>query len=205
MAMEPISIQSGDQTLSKKIETSIQKPSGGNFSEVLQANLEPGTKPPGPIGNKPVEYIVKQGDTLWKIARHFSIKDTRQIAKDNGLSNPNMIRPGQKLLIYSSSTHTVANGKGTEMTASWYGSEYHDKPTASGEKFDMHKNTLAHKSLPFGTRVRLVNPENGKVAEGVVNDRGPFIKNRQLDVSYALAKQLGFVKKGITKLNIEII
>jgi 3D (Asp-Asp-Asp) domain-containing protein len=89
------------------------------------------------------------------------------------------------------------------VTASWYGPVHQNKLTASGQRFDMHKNTLAHRTLPLGTKVRLVNPDNGKSAEGVVNDRGPYIKGRDVDVSYALAKQLGFVKKGVTKLDIE--
>lgn len=69
----------------------------------------------------------------------------------------------------------------------------------------MHKNTVADRTLPLGTKVRLVNPGNGKSAEGVVNNRRPRIKGRDLDVSYALAKQLGFVKKGVTKLDRETI
>jgi rare lipoprotein A (peptidoglycan hydrolase) len=85
-------------------------------------------------------------------------------------------------------------------TVSWYGPKHHKKLTASGQRFNMYKNTLAHRTLPFGTKVRLVNLENGKSAEGVVNDRGPYIKGRDLDISYALAKQLGFTKKGVVKL-----
>jgi len=92
-----------------------------------------------------------------------------------------------------------------EVTASWYGLYHHDKLTASGQRFDMHKNTLAHRTLPIGTKVRLINLNNGKVAEGVVNDRGPYIKGRDVDVSYAMAKQLGFVTKGVIKLIIEPI
>ncbi len=69
----------------------------------------------------------------------------------------------------------------------------------------MHKNTLAHRTLPLGTRVRLVNPDNGKSAEGVVNDRGPYTRGRDVDLSYAMARQLGFVKKGIRKLHMETI
>ncbi|MDP1991793.1 MAG: septal ring lytic transglycosylase RlpA family protein [Syntrophales bacterium] len=92
-----------------------------------------------------------------------------------------------------------------KVTASWYGPKHHNKLTASGQRFDMHKNTLAHRTLPLGTKVRLINPDNGKSAEGVVNDRGPYIKGRDVDVSYAMAKQLGFVKKGIMKLDIETI
>ena len=88
-----------------------------------------------------------------------------------------------------------------KVTASWYGPDHHNKLTASGQRFDMHKNTLAHKTLPLGTKVRLVNRDNGKSAEGVVNDRGPYIKGRDVDVSYAMAQQLGFVKKGVVKLD----
>jgi 3D (Asp-Asp-Asp) domain-containing protein len=92
-----------------------------------------------------------------------------------------------------------------KVTASWYGTGHHNKLTASGQRFNMHKNTLAHRTLPLGTRVRLVNPANGMFAEGVVNDRGPYIKGRDVDVSYEMAKQLGFVKKGIMMLEIETI
>ena len=92
-----------------------------------------------------------------------------------------------------------------EVTASWYGPGHHNKLTASGQRFNMNKNTLAHRTLPMGTKVRLINPDNGKSAEGVVNDRGPYIKGRDVDVSYAMAKQLGFVKKGVMKLDIEMI
>ncbi|HSN58331.1 MAG TPA: septal ring lytic transglycosylase RlpA family protein [Clostridiaceae bacterium] len=92
-----------------------------------------------------------------------------------------------------------------EVTASWYGPKHHNKLTASGHRFNMHKNTLAHRTLPLGTKVRLVNCVNGKSAEGVVNDRGPYIKGRDVDVSYAMAKQLGFINKGVMKLDIETI
>lgn len=92
-----------------------------------------------------------------------------------------------------------------EVIASWYGPKHHNKLTASGQRFNMHKNTLAHRTLPMGTKVRLVNPDNGKSAEGVVNDRGPYIKSRDVDISYAMAKQLDFVKTGVMKLGIEMI
>jgi rare lipoprotein A (peptidoglycan hydrolase) len=87
-----------------------------------------------------------------------------------------------------------------KVTAGWYGTRHHKKLTANGQRFDMHKNTLAHRTLPFGTKVRLVTLDNKKSAEGVVNDRGPYSKGRDLDVSYSMAKQLGFVKKGVVKL-----
>jgi rare lipoprotein A len=124
---------------------------------------------------------------------------------DNGLANPNLIRPGQKLIVNPAPPRPAVPNVRGEVTASWYGPKHHNRLTASGQRFDMHKNTLAHKTFPLGTKVRLVNPDNGKSAEGVVNDRGPYIKGRDVDVSYAMAEQLGFVKKGVTKLEIETI
>ena len=198
------------------IRTSARKASN-NFSETLRASLEtqPATsvsaKPesqaakPTPVNNEPIEYIVKPGDTLWKIGKHLFNRDPFQIARDNSLVNPNLIRPGQKLIINPAPPRPAPPNVSGEVTASWYGPEYHNKLTASGQRFDMHKNTLAHRTLPLGTKVRLVNPDNGKSAEGVVNDRGPYIKGRDVDVSYAMAKQLGFVRKGVTKLDIETI
>jgi rare lipoprotein A (peptidoglycan hydrolase) len=87
-----------------------------------------------------------------------------------------------------------------KVSAGWYGPRHHKKLTANGQEFNMHKNTLAHRTLPFGTKVRLVTLDNKKSAEGVVNDRGPYGKGRDLDVSYSMAKQLGFVRKGVAKI-----
>ena len=188
-----------------------------NFAATLTASLEahpaPSTpaKPeapparPGPAGSEPIEYVVKRGDSLWKIGRQMFNRDPLQIARDNGIANPNLIRPGQKLIINPAPARPAHPPVHGEVTASWYGSEHHNKLTASGQRFDMNKNTLAHRTLPMGTKVRLVNPDNGKTAEGVVTDRGPYIKGRDVDVSYAMAKQLGFVRKGVTKLDIETI
>jgi rare lipoprotein A len=208
-AGEALSANSGSRTSARKASK--------NFSETLTASLEaqpattapatpesPAAKP-APAGNEPFAYIVRKGDTLWKIGRHLFNRDPYQIARDNGLANPNLIRPGQKLIINPAPPRPAPPKVNGEVTASWYGAEHHNKLTASGQKFDMNKNTLAHKTLPLGTKVRLVNPANGKSAEGVVNDRGPYIRGRDVDVSYAMAKQLGFVKKGVTKLDIETI
>ncbi|NPU85888.1 MAG: septal ring lytic transglycosylase RlpA family protein [Syntrophaceae bacterium] len=192
-----------------KTQTSGRKESK-SFSAELKTAMGQESATTAPVGNKPVEYIVKKGDNLWNIGKTYKM-NPYQIARDNGLSNPNMIRIGQKLIINSSSSQaaqtvqTVQPKVSGEVTASWYGAEHHNKKTASGQRFDMHKNTLAHKTLPIGTKVRLSNPDNGRVAEGIVNDRGPYIKGRDVDVSYAMAKQLGFVQKGVTKLTIEKI
>ena len=80
--------------------------------------------------------------------------------------------------------------------ASWYGPGFHGRTTANGERFDMHELTAAHKTLPFGTRVLVHNPRTGKEVVVRINDRGPFIKGRVIDLSKAAAKALGFKSRG---------
>jgi len=154
---------------------------------------------------EPIEYTVKEGDSLWKIGRQLFKTDPYQIARDNGITNPNLIRPGQKLIINPPPPKCAPPSLSGEVTASWYGADHQNRLTASGQRFDMNQNTLAHKTLPLGTKVRLVNPENGRFTEGIVNDRGPYIRGRDVDLSYGMAKKLGFVKKGVAKLDIETI
>ena len=86
--------------------------------------------------------------------------------------------------------------------ASWYGSAFHGRRTASGERFDMHQLTAAHKTLPLGTVVQVRNPLNGKTVDVKINDRGPFIKGRIIDLSYRAALALGIVQAG--KLPVEV-
>lgn len=90
-------------------------------------------------------------------------------------------------------------------TASWYGREFHGKLTASGEKFDMKEFTAAHKELPFGTIIEVKNLKNGSSIRAKVNDRGPYRANRILDLSYAAANELGYIRDGETMVGITII
>lgn len=89
--------------------------------------------------------------------------------------------------------------------ASWYGREFHGKPTASGEKFDMNLLTAAHKTLPFGTILEVTNLENGKTVKLKVNDRGPYRGNRIIDLSFNAAREIDMVKKGEVKVGIRVI
>jgi len=75
--------------------------------------------------------------------------------------------------------------------ASYYGKEFHGRKTASGETYDMHKLTAAHRTLPFGTRVRVTNVLNGKTIVVRINDRGPFKRDRIIDLSFEAARRLG--------------
>jgi len=87
--------------------------------------------------------------------------------------------------------------------ASWYGGEFHGRQTSSGEVYDMFQLTCAHNALPLGTLVMVTNLENGRSVELRVNDRGPFVKERIIDVSYAAARILGMWGKGTANVKVE--
>ena len=89
--------------------------------------------------------------------------------------------------------------------ASWYGGDFHGRPTASGAVYDQFKLTAAHRLLPLGSVVRVTNAENGRAVEVVINDRGPFIKGRIIDLSYAAAEQLGGVDPGTLPVVVEVM
>lgn len=89
--------------------------------------------------------------------------------------------------------------------ASWYGPRFHGRPTASGEIFDMHALTAAHRTLPMGTVIRAVNLSNGKSVIVRINDRGPFIQGRVLDLSFKAAQHLDMIDRGIVPIRIEVL
>lgn len=90
-----------------------------------------------------------------------------------------------------------------EGFASWYGIDFHGKKTATGEVYDMFSISAAHKTLPLGTKVRVTNLENGRELELVVNDRGPFVDGRIIDLSYASARLLGMADSGLARVRVE--
>lgn len=89
--------------------------------------------------------------------------------------------------------------------ASWYGQDFHGKPTASGEPYDMWAHTAAHRTLPFHTRVRVTHLDTGAATEVRINDRGPFAHNRIIDLSLAAARDLGLDRTGIGRVRIAVI
>jgi rare lipoprotein A len=95
--------------------------------------------------------------------------------------------------------------KGEVGVASWYGSERQGKATASGEAFDMNRLTAAHRQLPLGTTVRVTNLTNLKSILLRVNDRGPGISGRLIDVSWAAARKLDFVNAGLTPVEVKVV
>jgi rare lipoprotein A len=100
---------------------------------------------------------------------------------------------------------SVPDGWSEEGEASWYGPGFHGKRTASGEVYNMEAMTAAHRRLPFGTRVRVRNLDNGREAEVRINDRGPFAHGRILDLSRAAARELGVLGPGVARVRLELL
>jgi rare lipoprotein A len=98
-----------------------------------------------------------------------------------------------------STTAQVQTGK-----ASFYSDKFEGQPTASGEKYKHNKLTAAHKTLPFGTKVKLTNLANNQTVEVVINDRGPYVDGRIVDVSKAAAEKLGFISQGLADVSLEV-
>ncbi|GBE04035.1 RlpA-like protein precursor [bacterium BMS3Abin09] len=96
--------------------------------------------------------------------------------------------------------------KGSQyMTASWYGVPFHGRQTACGERYDMYGLTAAHKTMKFGTKLRVTNPDTNESVVVTITDRGPFIKGRDLDLSYGAAKKIGHLKKGVGRVWIKYL
>ncbi|WP_223670098.1 septal ring lytic transglycosylase RlpA family protein [Kangiella shandongensis] len=103
--------------------------------------------------------------------------------------------------------HVLASGNNySEVgTASWYGQKFHGRRTSSGEVYDMYQFTAAHKTLPLPSYARVTNVDNGKSVVVKINDRGPFVKNRLIDLSYAAAKKLGYDNHGTARVEVRVL
>jgi len=103
--------------------------------------------------------------------------------------------------------YRTGGADGTELLgiSSYYGQKYHGRTTANGETFDMYAMTAAHKTLPFDTRIRVTNLNNGKQVQVRINDRGPFVKGRILDLSMGAAEKVDMIGTGTAPVRIEIL
>ncbi|WP_018476223.1 septal ring lytic transglycosylase RlpA family protein [Pontibacter roseus] len=102
-------------------------------------------------------------------------------------------------------TFAQGNDKTQVGSASWYGSKYHGRKTSSGERYNKNDMTAAHKTLPFGTKVKVTNPANDESVILRINDRGPFVGNRIIDVSEAAARKLDIHEEGVARVKVEVI
>ena len=101
--------------------------------------------------------------------------------------------------------HGTATFKTQKGIASWYGKDFHGKLTASGEVYNMYAMTAAHKRLPLGTIVKVRNLDNGREIKVTINDRGPYVRGRIIDLSYTAAKKIGIVETGTARVRIKTL
>ncbi|MCO6386791.1 septal ring lytic transglycosylase RlpA family protein [Aliihoeflea sp. 40Bstr573] len=111
---------------------------------------------------------------------------------------------------FSAQSPALANDKIEALqtitgSASWYGGQFHGRTTANGERYDMNELTAAHKTLPFGTKVRVTNERNGKAVVVRINDRGPFVGKRVIDLSRGAAQAVGMIDQGVARVKIEVL
>ncbi len=152
-----------------------------------------GAGPPAPPALK---HVVRPGDTLFRIGLYFGVSADALMAA-NGLRSTE-IRVGQVLTYpWPEAARFYQRG-----LASWYGPGFHGKPTASGERFDQNALTAAHKRLPFGTRVLVYRVDSGETVVVRINDRGPFIPGRIIDLSRAAARAIGLDRSGVTEVRL---
>ncbi|MDP3479747.1 MAG: septal ring lytic transglycosylase RlpA family protein [Desulfoprunum sp.] len=146
------------------------------------------------------DYTVQAGDTLWDLAVNKFHVNLQDLIKDNDIKDPDSIQIGQQLKIRKGTVPSE-----DKVTASWYGKDFHGKAMANGKPYNMFANTIAHKDLPLGTEVELNNPRTGESTTAVVTDRGPYIKGRDVDLSYGLARKLSLLEGGIGTLVMKIL
>jgi len=179
-------------------------------------------------------YIVQPGDTLERIARLFQVSVAELMMLNGLISDPlpagmelaippsewdpmNLevlplpeaieeplawifIRPPQAPAEPPKPTRVYQQG-----LASWYGPRFHGRRTANGERFNKFQLTAAHRTLPFNTRVRVTNLQSGKSVVVRINDRGPHIRGRIIDLSYAAARLLGMHRRGVVLVKLELL
>lgn len=151
------------------------------------------------------KQLALAGSTLNPISRdrHMSAKPVSPsglavspfsaLSRPRGLLRPDRIMPPERGTV-------VQTG-----LASWYGSRFHGRLTASGERYNQYAMTAAHKTLPFGSRVRVTNLNTGQAIEVRINDRGPYVRGRIIDLSYAAARRISVRKPGTAPVQIEVL
>ncbi|CAA6822506.1 MAG: Rare lipoprotein A precursor [uncultured Sulfurovum sp.] len=110
------------------------------------------------------------------------------------------------LLLFAFTSPIHAKNKKVQIgKGSWYGKKFHGRKTANGERYNMYAYTAAHKTLPFNTMVRVTNLRNKRSIIVRINDRGPYVRGRIIDLSYLAAKKLGYINKGVAKLKVKVL
>jgi rare lipoprotein A len=152
------------------------------------------------IDRRIIRHRVQPGETLWELAVKRYHVNLQEIMAANNITDPRTLQIGQELKIPQ-----PEYPREEQVVASWYGRDFHGRPMANGDIYDMYAATIAHKEIPLGTRVELKNSETGEKVQAVVTDRGPYVEGRDVDLSYGLAKKLSLLDRGVGNLVMRIL
>lgn len=174
-------------------------------SQAVASEVDSSTK--GQISQSTEKKSEKKSENAMGIVYDRQWKDAPNSAKsDSELTKE--IAKGEIAWLKQKPSKTIPVQEGTKQVrgiASWYGPGFHGRQTANGERFNQNEMTAAHRSLPFGTKVRVTNANNGRSVIVRINDRGPFVGNRLIDLSAAAAQAIGLQSSGVGPVNIEIL
>lgn len=163
------------------------------------------------VNTNPVQGITanseKKLNTQTKLSKNLKVEKTQLITN---LININKINQTEKSTNNIEQSNTIKPepfqiARRVSGKASWYGPGFHGRRTANGERYNQNALTAAHRSLPFGTRVRVTNVNNGRSVVVRINDRGPFVRGRVIDVSAAAAHSLGMVHHGVVPVSLQVL
>ncbi len=107
--------------------------------------------------------------------------------------------------VYARDTRLTAMAPKQITRASWYGKSFQGKPTAGGDRFNLHRLTAAHRTINLGSRVKVTELRSGRSVVVQITDRGPFLPGRGIDLSYAAARELGIIRRGVARVRVEIL
>lgn len=193
MPSQPLESSATSSTLAGSLLERTGTPSSLGFSAIQNASNNSSRLNTAPVISAKITSVLKADDAISIAVRDISSKKPSTVEDDGLMDRMNML-----------AAQTVRRFNQSGL-ASWYGRQFNGRPTASGERFDMHAMTAAHRSLPLNCYIRVTNQDNGKSVVVKVNDRGPFHGNRILDLSYGAAQQLGIANRGIGNVTIERI
>ena len=160
-------------------------------------------------------HIIRKGDTLSEISQRYygTARHWPDIARANPGLNPNRLRVGEAIVIPDRSSAvtpppastSTSDGRSDTGKASYYADSLQGRKTASGERYNRNKLTAAHRKLPFGTRVRVTNLKNNRSVVVRINDRGPFVRGRIIDLSHQAARELDMVRTGVASVRVTVL
>lgn len=127
------------------------------------------------------------------------------MGEDDGARLHRVARRPERLPVRPYPVRSRPVGSSRTGVASYYGSQFHGRRTASGARFDANGLTAAHRTLPLGTRVRVTNLSNGRSVDVLINDRGPYIRGRMIDLSRGAAKKLRMQRQGVARVKVTVL